>query len=297
VVTDQPPYARRANMVFQHYALFPHLSVKENVAFGLRLQAPRLAAPDINRRVADALALVQLAGFDARRPQQLSGGQQQRVALARALVLRPHVLLLDEPLGALDRQLRKVMQRELRRIQQDVRMTFLYVTHDQEEALSMSDRVAVMQHGKIVQVGTPQEIFQTPRTRFVADFMGAANILSGRLTAVTAREVRIDTTAGLCVTALATPGLAVGASVSLIVRPEAVQLRRPHTAGDAPNTGVGTVASSTYLGEMTEIEVRLPTGQVILSRLPSRVAQQGGYQDHDLVQITWQAADCHVLHD
>src|SRR4030095_9319397 len=183
VVTDRPPYARRANIVFQNYALFPHLTVKENIAFGLRLQSPRVLESEISRRVDDALELVQLGGVEARRPQQLSGGQQQRVALARALVLRPQVLLLDEPLGALDRQLRKAMQRELRRIQQEVRMTFLYVTHDQEEALSMSDRLAVMRHGKIEQIGTPHEIFQTPRTKFVADFMGATNIFSGTVTA------------------------------------------------------------------------------------------------------------------
>jgi spermidine/putrescine transport system ATP-binding protein len=297
VVTDRPPYARRANIVFQNYALFPHLTVKENIAFGLRLQSPRVRESEISRRVDDALELVQLGGFEARRPQQLSGGQQQRVALARALVLRPQVLLLDEPLGALDRQLRKAMQRELRRIQQEVRMTFLYVTHDQEEALSMSDRLAVMRRGRIEQVGTPQEIFQTPRTKFVADFMGATNIFSGTVTAVTAQEARIATPAGLCLTALPTPGITVGAEVSCIVRPEAVQLLPDNTAWKGNNTSVGRITSLVYLGEQTEVEVMLHAGQVILSRLSSRMAQQCRYRQHDLVRIAWQAADCHVLRE
>ena len=182
VVNDQPPYARRVNIVFQHYALFPHLTVQDNVAFGLRVKGRRLPGAEVTQRVKAVLDLVQLSGLETRRPHQLSGGQQQRVALARALVLQPHVLLLDEPLGALDRQLRKAMQTELRRIQREVGMTFLYVTHDQDEALSMADRMAVMRQGAIEQLGTPQDIFQTPRTRFVAEFMGAANIFMGRIT-------------------------------------------------------------------------------------------------------------------
>ena len=197
VVTERPPYERRSNIVFQNYALFPHLSVTDNVAFGLRLKASRLPESIILRLAKEALELVQLSDLGQRRPQQLSGGQQQRVALARALVLRPEVLLLDEPLGALDRQLRKTMQSELRRIQRDVRTTFLYVTHDQEEALSMADRMAVMRQGKIEQLGTPQEIFETPRTAFVANFMGIANVFRARVTGITAPTVSLETPTGL----------------------------------------------------------------------------------------------------
>ena len=295
VVTSQPPYARRVNIVFQNYALFPHLTVKDNIAFGLRARARKISEAEVTKLVDEALELVQLGGFGNRRPQQLSGGQQQRVALARALVLRPQVLLLDEPLGALDRQLRKAMQRELRRIQQEVRMTFLYVTHDQEEALSMSDHVAVMQHGVIEQLGTPQEIFQTPRTRFVADFMGAANIFSGRVTAVTPQAVRIETASGLTVTTLPTPGVAAGASVSFVVRPDAVQILPHDATWEGENTCVGRISRTVYLGEVTEIDVTLHAGSVIISRVPSRVAQQRGYRDNDAVRLTWQAADCHVL--
>jgi len=295
VVTTWPPYARRANIVFQHYALFPHLTVQDNIAFGLRTRSHKLPEVEITRRVSEALELVQLGGFGSRRPQQLSGGQQQRVALARALVLRPQVLLLDEPLGALDRQLRKAMQRELRRIQQEVRMTFLYVTHDQEEALSMSDRLAVMQHGVIEQLGTPQAIFQTPRTTFVADFMGAANIFGGRVTAVTPQAVHIDMPGGLTVTAPPTPGVAVGATISFVVRPDAVQLLPSDAAAAGDNTCVGKISRTVYLGETTEIEVTLRTGLTMISRVPSRMAQQGGYRQNDTVQLAWQTTDCHVL--
>jgi spermidine/putrescine transport system ATP-binding protein len=295
VVTRQPPYARRANIVFQNYALFPHLTVKDNIAFGLRTRSHKLPEAEVTRHVNEALELVQLEGLGSRRPQQLSGGQQQRVALARALVLRPQVLLLDEPLGALDRQLRKAMQRELRRIQQEVRMTFLYVTHDQEEALSMSDRLAVMQHGIIEQLGTPQEVFQSPRTQFVADFMGAANIFAGRVTAVTPQAVHIDMPGGPRVTAPPTPGVVVGAAISFVVRPDAVQILPSGAAIAGANTCVGKISRTVYLGETTEVEVTLCTGLTMISRVPSRMAQQGGYRPHDTVWLAWQTTDCHVL--
>ena len=176
-VTNEPPDKRPVNMVFQNYALFPHLDVGENIAFGLR----RTKAPeaDIRRRVDDAFALVGLHGYQKRKPNQLSGGQQQRVALARALVNRPQVLLLDEPLGALDLKLRKRLQLELKRIQGEVGITFVYVTHDQEEALTMSDRIAVMHGGRVEQLGTPEDLYDRPTTRFVADFIGTTNLLTG----------------------------------------------------------------------------------------------------------------------
>ena len=173
-----PPHRRDVGMVFQHYALFPHRTVAQNVGFGLRMQRVATRA-EIARRVAEALALVQLPGHGARYPGQLSGGQQQRVALARALVTRPSVLLLDEPLGALDKKLREHMKIELKRLQREVGITTIYVTHDQEEALTMSDRIAVMSQGRIVQVGSPDELYERPAARFVADFVGASNLLRG----------------------------------------------------------------------------------------------------------------------
>jgi spermidine/putrescine transport system ATP-binding protein len=218
VVNDHPAYERSSNIVFQNYALFPHLSVKDNIAFGLRLRSRRTPEAEIEKLVAEVLKLVHLEGFGMRRPNQLSGGQQQRVALARALVLRPKVLLLDEPLGALDRKLRKAMQIELRSIQHEVDITFVYVTHDQDEAMSMSDRVAVMRNGRFEQVGSPQEIFRTPQTKFVADFMGASNIFSGKAVAADAEAtdssptgtVRIETESGLTVIGRAGQGMGHG---------------------------------------------------------------------------------------
>src|SRR5690606_34324616 len=175
-----PAFQRRVNTVFQHYALFPHMTVGENVSFGLEMQGG-LSKAELKQRVAEALALVRLPGLEQRRPRQLSGGQQQRVALARALVNRPQVLLLDEPLGALDLQLRKEMQLELKRLQREVGITFVYVTHDQEEALTMSDRIAVMSNGEALQIGTASEIYEQPNCRFVADFIGETNFLTGKV--------------------------------------------------------------------------------------------------------------------
>ena len=178
-VTDLPPYKRDVNTVFQSYALFPHLDVFENVAFGLRRK--KVDKSEIEQRVKDIMKLVDLQGFEKRKPPQMSGGQQQRVALARALVNHPKVLLLDEPLGALDLKLRKQMQLELKRIQQEVGITFIYVTHDQEEAMTMSNRFAVMRHGKIEQIGPPEEVYESPATEFVAGFLGASNLLDGEI--------------------------------------------------------------------------------------------------------------------
>ena len=178
-VTDDPPFKRDVNTVFQSYALFPHLDVFENVAFGLRRK--KVAKDEVETRVKEAMNLVDLIGFETRKPPQMSGGQQQRVALARALVNQPKVLLLDEPLGALDLKLRKKMQLELKRIQQEVGITFIYVTHDQEEAMTMSDRLAVMRHGKIEQLGEPEFVYENPATEFVAGFLGASNLLEGEV--------------------------------------------------------------------------------------------------------------------
>jgi spermidine/putrescine transport system ATP-binding protein len=217
----RPPYQRPVNTVFQNYALFPHMSVEDNVAFGLEMQ--KVPKSDIRQRVGDALEMVRLGGLGKRRPQQLSGGQQQRVALARALVNHPKVLLLDEPLGALDLKLRKAMQLELKALQGQVGITFIYVTHDQEEALTMSDRIGVMRGGSLLQVGSPQEVYETPSSRFVAEFIGDTNYLKGEITSLRDGRAELVVAPGMRVLAIPAPGLAPGHGQRGF-RPEKVRL-------------------------------------------------------------------------
>jgi len=251
-VTGRPPHLRGLGVVFQSYALFPHLSVRDNVAFGLRER--RVPAAEIERRVGDALELVRLDRAGRQRPGQLSGGMQQRVALARALVYRPRVLLLDEPLAALDRKLREGMRDELRAIQRSVGITTVFVTHDQAEALGLSDRIAVMNHGRIEQLGAPREIYERPATRFVADFIGGSSVLRGR--AVTADRVSVAGGA-LQVTGAA---LVAGAEVELAIRPERVRL----ATGPADNALAAAVDGLVYQGAQTELTARLADGQRVL---------------------------------
>jgi spermidine/putrescine transport system ATP-binding protein len=246
-----PPFRRDVNMVFQQYALFPHMDVFENVAFGLRRK--KVAKDEIARRVAEALALVELQGREKRRPRQLSGGQQQRVALARALVNRPRALLLDEPLGALDLKLRQAMQLELKRIQREVGITFVYVTHDQEEALTMSDRLVVMNAGRIEQLGSPRELYEYPATRFVANFIGTSNILTGRLE----RKGDAWALAGLGpdqrVVVTDAGQAAHGEEVDLAVRPEKMVLRAEHDPPPPDRCALrATVTEVVYLGTSTQ---------------------------------------------
>jgi spermidine/putrescine transport system ATP-binding protein len=255
-----PPYQRNVNTVFQSYALFPHLSVAENVAFGLQMK--KVARADIERRVADALDMVRLADFGERRPRQLSGGQQQRVALARALINQPEVLLLDEPLGALDQKLRKEMQIELKNLQQRVGITFIFVTHDQEEALTMSDRIAVMSHGKVLQVGTPTEIYERPTCRFVADFIGESNFLEGQVVATERASgadhcVAMASGAGLTVRGIAAEPLGPGAQAMLSIRPEKARLTLAEPSGEVDNCFHVQVERVAYIGSDTRIQVRL----------------------------------------
>jgi spermidine/putrescine transport system ATP-binding protein len=249
-VTGLPPYRRDVNTVFQSYALFPHLSIHENVAFGLRRK--RVGRDEIGRRVAEMLELVGLAGLGRRKPRQLSGGQQQRVALARALVNQPRVLLLDEPLGALDLKLRKQMQLELKRIQNEVGITFVHVTHDQEEAMTMADAIAVMNGGRIEQLGAPRELYERPRTAFVAGFVGVSNLLHGVVSG--AATVRLDGAGEVTVSA-ALPE--AGARVAVGVRPEKLSL------GSGANTIAGTVAESAYVGVATQYVVDTPAGALV----------------------------------
>jgi spermidine/putrescine transport system ATP-binding protein len=250
-VAPLPPYKRDVNTVFQSYALFPHLSIFENVAFGLRRKGAR--GGQLRQRVIAALELVGLAGLEKRKPRQLSGGQQQRIALARALVNRPRVLLLDEPLGALDLKLRKEMQLELKRIQHEVGITFVHVTHDQEEAMTMADRIVIMNGGHIEQVGTPTELYESPRTAFVAGFLGVSNLLEG--TAV--GEDRVKLTDG---TEVQCPREALGGrsgTVQIGVRPEKLRI-----GGGEGNTLAGTVTESAYIGVSTQYILETPAGPV-----------------------------------
>lgn len=258
-----PPFRRDVNTVFQSYALFPHLDVSANVGFGLRRR--KLPRGQIATRVGEALELVGLAGLGKRKPAQLSGGQQQRVALARALVNEPRVLLLDEPLGALDLKLRKQMQIELKRIQQEVGVTFLYVTHDQEEALAMSDRLAVMNLGRIEQIGEPEEVYERPATEFVADFLGASNLLAGDVVGVEGDVARValDGAGEVRFPAARLPGEARRVKVG--VRPEKLHPRRPDEAGRTDLNEVrGRVRMSTFLGLGHQLEIEGPEGKRIV---------------------------------
>jgi spermidine/putrescine transport system ATP-binding protein len=259
-VTDDPPYKRDVNTVFQSYALFPHLDVYENVAFGLRRK--KVAKDEVDKRVRDAMKLVDLVGFERRKPPQMSGGQQQRVALARALVNHPKVLLLDEPLGALDLKLRKQMQLELKRIQQEVGITFIYVTHDQEEAMTMSDRFAVMRHGKIEQIGGPEEVYESPSTEFVAGFLGASNMLDGEIKEAANGLTSIVLDAGGVVYAT-TSRIAegVGPTVKVGVRPEKIQIVADDGNPPAERNSVqGLLRMSTYIGVNYQFKVDGPGG-------------------------------------
>jgi spermidine/putrescine transport system ATP-binding protein len=259
-VTRTPAHRRPVNTVFQSYALFPHLDVRENVAFGLRFQS--VSKEERRRRVAAALALVRMDGLESRRPSQLSGGQQQRVALARALVLEPSVLLLDEPLGALDAKLRRALQLELKSIQEAVGITFVYVTHDQEEALTMSDRLAVMSEGVVQQIGTPKEVYEEPGNAFVADFLGVSNLMSAR--AAGGGLVRL----GDAELVAARGDLGASGDVLVTIRPERVQLEPAGSEGE--NRLKGVVERVVYLGPTTHVVARLSGGAALQALLTGR---------------------------
>ncbi len=287
-----PPYRRPVNTVFQNYALFPHMTVFENVAFGLRMKG--LSQKEIRQRVEEALAMVRLSGMEERKPRQLSGGQQQRVALARALVNRPEVLLLDEPLGALDLKLRKAMQLELKSLQQRVGITFIYVTHDQEEAITMSDRIAVMNQGKVLQVGTPREIYEHPENRFVADFIGETNFITGRLVDVNARVGRVDLGEGLALWGSLGESWQGrrGDEVTLAVRPEKISLLPQPREGAVP----ARVERVIYVGNDTRYEVVLPTGAKLFVREQNvRHADAERFRENQDVWLVWEVESARIL--
>jgi spermidine/putrescine transport system ATP-binding protein len=291
-VTGVPAYRRPVNMVFQHYALFPHLNVADNVSYGLRQRTPRPPREEVAKAVDDALAMVRLQGYGGRRVYELSGGQQQRVALARALINRPAVLLLDEPLAALDRKLRHDMQIELQNLQRNVGITFLLVTHDQEEALSMSDRVCIMKDGRLVQVGTPRELYDEPVNGYVADFVGKSNFFSGTAGAV--REGLIDVTLadGMKASGRASKSTerpAQGSPVLMSLRPE--QIRLAALEGDLPN-GIAFraevhVLNRIFLGEQTEYLVAHDRLGEFMVRSPRQGNALAAFEIGDKVAVGW----------
>ena len=271
-ITQLPPYKRDINTVFQHYALFPHMSVRANVEYGLKMKG--VPAAERTARVDEALEMVQLTPLAARAPRQLSGGQQQRVALARALVNRPRMLLLDEPLGALDLKLRKEMQLELKHLQTGLGITFLYVTHDQEEALTMSDRIVLMRQGGVAQIGTPRDLYDWPVSRYVADFIGETNLLAGRVVEVTHGMVTLKVGEST-LRGLAESALAPDAQAWLTVRPEAIRLR-DGAPPDGWNAVPGTLVDTVYAGSAVRAHVELPGGRRVVANLaPGEVPAPG----------------------
>ena len=288
-VHDIPPYKRDVNMVFQSYALFDHLDIADNVAFGLKRR--KVEKPEIARRVAEALELVNLSERANARTNELSGGQRQRVALARALVNRPQVLLLDEPLGALDLKLRRQMQVELKQIQREVGITFVYVTHDQEEALSMSDRIAVMSSGKVVQCGPPEDVYEHPSGEFVAGFIGISNLLSGSVVG----EGKVRLANGLEVPVELPADCTDGAAVNISIRPEKIAIDEEVTDGMVAMEG--RIEARVYLGVMTQITVSLGDGShlVALEQAWHRSRADDRWEPGMDVRIGWEPQNCLVL--
>lgn len=287
-----PPYLRPVNTVFQNYALFPHMNVWKNVAFGLAVK--RVPRDERKRRAEEALELVQLPGMETRKPSQLSGGQQQRVALARALVNQPAVLLLDEPLGALDFKLRKAMQIELKHLQERVGITFVYVTHDQEEALTMSDRIAVMHNGVVQQVGDPVSLYERPATRFVADFIGESNFISCNVAASADGEVRLLVgDERVRIETASIPG-EPGKTVTVVVRPERIQLAAPE--GFAGEAVTGMVKEAVYIGTHTRYVITLASGDEVVVRIQNVTAKDiKHFKKGDKVKLSWNPEDARVL--
>jgi len=286
-VAGLPPQKRDLGMVFQSYAVFPHLTVFDNIAFPLEIRRVRRA--EIRQRVGEALELVRLQGYDARLPRQLSGGEQQRVALARALVFRPRVLLMDEPLGALDKKLRAHMQLELKHIQRHLHVTVIYVTHDQEEALTMSDRVAVMQRGRIEQVGTPAELYESPASRFVADFLGESNFVDGVVVGeVTAGRWLVRAAGGLEFRGVGAVPLEVGQPVTAAVRPEKlVPVEAPGNAqAEAINACKGTVEEAIYVGDATRYRVALGADGAVTVKVPNRLGLRQ-HAEREAIALAW----------
>nr|WP_237684175.1 ABC transporter ATP-binding protein [Pseudaminobacter soli] len=285
-VDDIPIYKRNIGLVFQSYALFPHKSVFDNVAFGLKYR--NVPKPEIARRVGKALEMVRLPGSEKKLPSQLSGGQQQRIALARAIVFEPEVLLLDEPLSALDANMREEMRVEIKKIQKETGITAIFVTHDQEEALSMSDRIVVMNAGRIEQIGSPEEVYEAPATAFVADFLGKANMLPGVVASVDGQKATIALSAGQQVTALSPKVLASGARVTVVVRPQKLSVGTSATG----NRLAGKVVSTSYLGGSAIYEIGIGEGTIIRAntQIDGRLAREG-----EAIDVGFDPAACVLM--
>ncbi len=276
-VDEKQPYERNVNTVFQSYALFPHMTVYDNIAFGLNIKKVKKA--EIRNRVAEILDLVQLKGYESRKPSQLSGGQKQRVAIARALINKPKVLLLDEPLGALDLKLRKQMQTELKRLQKKLGITFIYVTHDQEEALTMSDRIAILNNGNLEQIGTPEEIYEHPKTKFIAEFIGESNILEGIIVENKGELPKVQVEAGEIL--ISDKGFEEGERIYLSIRPEKMRYAKEPVQGfNLP----GIVREFVYIGSTIKTVVHMSTGQEIkmIGFFREKELQEG-----DIVYLHW----------
>ena len=289
-ISGLPPYKRDLGMVFQNYALFPHMKVFDNIAFALRFK--RVPKSEVADRVQRMLEIVQLPGYEERYPGQLSGGQQQRIALARSLVFNPSVLLMDEPLGALDKKLREEMQLEIRRIHQELEVTIVYVTHDQEEALTMSDRIAIMDQGHIEQLGIPEDIYKYPATEFVANFIGESNFFSGSVTAINHDELSLRTDGGLVLRAERSDKLDHGMDAKVAVRPD-----RPVFMAEGeilPNMVEGVVEEVIYIGHTLRYHIRLRNNHMLVVRKPE-TAHSMTVKTQDSVRVGWEVEDCIAL--
>jgi putrescine transport system ATP-binding protein len=294
-MTGVPPYERPVNMVFQSYALFPHMTVAQNVAYGLKQEG--MARSERDDRVAEVLQLVELSALAGRKPDQLSGGQRQRVALARGLAKRPKILLLDEPLGALDRKLRERTQFELVNLQERIGITFIMVTHDQEEAMTMSDRIAIMDKGRIHQIGAPRDVYEDPTSRLIADFIGAANLMAGRIESVTEGVARVRLNAADTVVKVPSDlPLAEGDAVTVMVRPERITAWRDADSAAPGNTLTGVVSDIAYLGDLSIYHVQVSDGLVVQVAMANRHrADHAPLTWDDAVTLSWYPGDGLVL--
>jgi spermidine/putrescine ABC transporter ATP-binding subunit len=289
-MSGKPPYKRNVGMVFQNYALFPHLTVAENIAFPLRMR--KLSQDKISKEIRRVLEMVKLSEYADRHPNQLSGGQQQRIALVRSLVFNPSVLLMDEPLGALDKKLREHMQIELRKIQQELNMTVFYVTHDQSEALNMSDIIAVLNEGRLQQVGAPRDLYENPENLFVADFIGESNFIKGRIKSLQSNVYCVSTDLNCELTALSDRVFPEGIEVVVTVHPEKINILS--SKKESINMVEGQITDIAYLGEITKYYITLKNGQILLSRHHNKSGTKN-YQVGDRINACWAFEDCKLI--
>ncbi len=303
-VIGVPPHRRPVNMVFQHYALFPHMNVSDNIGYGLRQRSPKPPKSETYRQVDELLEMVQMSGYGKRRIWELSGGQQQRVALARALINKPTVLLLDEPLAALDRKLRRDMQIELQTLQRDVGITFILVTHDQEEALSMSDRICIMREGCVVQMGSPRDLYDQPSNLYVADFVGKSNFITGSVTNINGRYVTVEDANGrtfVGAPSASASGFSVGVAASIAIRPELIVVSSHNSCAVDMATDValnGRIKNRIFLGEHTEYLIETDGLGDILVLSPKHIeSKRGAFEPGEAVALGWKNAAALALED